>query len=674
MKGSQQRYTKLRTKYVIIIFAMCLVISVLIGGISIIGLNKTSMEGVYTSVSIGAQGFSDTITNAIETYAANVNTAALDERITDPALSTEEKESILADMAEKLGFISIGVANAAGDTLNGANIADRDYFQHSMKGENYISSPLIRRTNNAIVLFIGAKINNGTGYEGIVYAALSNDTFSSMIAEAKIGKNGYAVVLDKTGTVIAHPDAEMVSNFFNYITEAEKDPQYKQLAELSKKMIAQETGTTTVTVAGSDQIVAYKPIEGTDKWSLAVFADRGEMLATYYSNLMLIVILGVVVLVAGIFIALFIANAVANPITRLTKRVEQLAEGDLKSPVPETRRRDEIFRLTAALDHTISSLNLYIGDIGNVLSNMANKNIAVTSDIEYAGDFKPLKDSLDEISAELNAVISQIRSSAQQVSSGAEQVASGAQALASGSTEQASAVEEVFASLNSISEETKQTAANAEDARYITEEASAFVEQGNQKMKEMIESMDNIYNASNEIKKIIKTIEDIAFQTNILALNASVEAARAGMAGKGFAVVASEVKNLATKSAEAAKNTAELINTAITAVENGNQIAKETADSLGNIVEKTKAAGVLIDSISQKAADQSDAIEQVTAAVKQISSVVQTNSATTEESAAASEELSGQVHILNSIVAEFKIKGYENQISLETAEVSIQKY
>ena len=184
---------------------------------------------------------------------------------------------------------------------------------------------------------------------------------------------------------------------------------------------------------------------------------------------------------------------------------------------------------------------------------MANKNIAVTSDIEYAGDFKPLKDSLDEISAELNAVISQIRSSAQQVSSGAEQVASGAQALASGSTEQASAVEEVFASLNSISEETKQTAANAEDARYITEEASAFVEQGNQKMKEMIESMDNIYNASNEIKKIIKTLEDIAFQTNILALNASVEAARAGMAEKGFAVVASEVKNLATKSAEAAK-------------------------------------------------------------------------------------------------------------------------
>jgi methyl-accepting chemotaxis protein len=389
---------------------------------------------------------------------------------------------------------------------------------------------------------------------------------------------------------------------------------------------------------------------------VAIGVDRDEILRTYKPNLKLIVALDAVVLIAGIVVAIAVSNAIAGPITKLTKRVEQLSEGDLRSPVPEIRSRDEIYRLTIALKNTIASLNLYIGDIDGVLSNMARKNIAVTSDIEYIGDFKPLKSSMEQIIDGLNEVISQIKASAQQVFSGAEQVASGSQALASGSTEQASAVEEVFATLSSVSEETRQTAENAEEARRITQETAVFVEEGNQRMHEMITSMENIYDASNEIRKIIKTIEDIAFQTNILALNASVEAARAGTAGKGFAVVAGEVKNLATKSSEAAKNTAGLINKAISAVEGGNQIAKATADSLAGIVQKTETAGVLIENISQKAVSQSAAIEQVTEAVKQISSVVQSNSATTEESAAASEELSGQVHILNGLVSEFITK------------------
>jgi methyl-accepting chemotaxis protein len=674
MNGRQQKTRKLRSKFIAVFFIMCLIVSVLIGGIAIIGLNKTSTEGVDQSVSICAQGYSSAITNAVESYGANVKAAAMDSRITDAQLSKDLKESILSGLAKKLGFVSIGTADASGATLNGSNIADREYFQHAIKGETYISSPVVRKTDQSIVLFIATAINNGTTYEGVAYAALSNDTFSSMIADAKIGSKGYAFVLDRTGTVIAHPDSALVSGFMNYIAEAEKDQAYKGLADLSQKMIAQETNTTTLKVDGADKIISYRPISGTDGWSLAIVADRGEMLATYLTNLRLIVILAAAVLVASIIVAILIANAVAKPITKLTKRVEQLADGDLKSPVPETRSKDEIYRLTTALGHTISSLNLYIGDIGNVLSNIAYKNIAVDTNIDYIGDFKPLKDSMEQIISQLNDVMRQIKSSAYQVASGAEQVASGAQALASGSTEQASAVEEVFATLYSISEETKQMAADAENARRTTQETSAFVEQGNSKMTEMIASMDNIYNASNEIGKIIKTIEDIAFQTNILALNASVEAARAGMAGKGFAVVASEVKNLAMKSAEAAKNTAVLIGTAISAVKGGNEIAKATAEALERIVEKTVSTDKLIGNISQKSVSQSAAVEQVTAAVKQISTVVQTNSATTEESAAASEELSGQVQILNALVSEFQVKDDDSPARLPEAKALIAKY
>ena len=253
MAREKQRNGKLRTKFIAIIFALCLVISVLIGGISIIGLNKTSMEGADTSVSTCAQGYSNAISRAIATYGANVNTAAMNSQVTDSKLSAEEKTKILDDLTKKLGFVSIGTADATGATLNGSNIADREYFQKAIKGEIFISSPLVRKTDQTIVLFIAAKINNGTNYNGVAYAALSNDTFSAMIADAKIGTKGYAFVLDKTGTVIAHPNGKLVSGFENYITKADKEPQYKDLAELSKKMIAKGTSTTEIRIDGSDQ-------------------------------------------------------------------------------------------------------------------------------------------------------------------------------------------------------------------------------------------------------------------------------------------------------------------------------------------------------------------------------------------------------------------------------------
>jgi methyl-accepting chemotaxis protein len=277
---------------------------VLIGGIGILALNQTSTNGVNTSVSICARGYASAIANAIETYSARVNTAALDSRITNASLSRESKEIILADLANKLGFISIGTADANGDTLNGANIADREYFKHAIKGETYISSPVIRKTDQTIVLFIAAKINNGTRYEGVVYAALSNDTFSAMTADAKIGQKGYAFVLDKTGTVIAHPDSAMVTGFFNYITKSAEDAEYRDLAELSKKMIALENGLTTLKIDGADKIVAYQPIAGTDGWSVAIVADRDEMFAAYDQNLKILIAVGVAVLLAGIVVAI----------------------------------------------------------------------------------------------------------------------------------------------------------------------------------------------------------------------------------------------------------------------------------------------------------------------------------------------------------------------------------
>lgn len=276
--------------------------------------------------------------------------------------------------------------------------------------------------------------------------------------------------------------------------------------------------------------------------------------------------------------------------------------------------------------------------------------------MDYLGEFASIKASGNKIIGTLNDALSQIHRASNQVASGSEQVSSGAQSLSQGATEQASSIEELAATINELSEQVKQTAQNSSDINVLIEAAGNGVEGSNQQMKEMMSAMTRINESSSEIEKIIKTIEDIAFQTNILALNAAVEAARAGTAGKGFAVVADEVRSLASKSAEAAKDTTVLINHSLEAVAEGNRIARETQISLLNVVEKAQKITVGMAKITEAASMQAEGIAQVTTGVDQISSVVQTNAATAEESAATSQELSSQSSLLKDLVGRFRLK------------------
>jgi methyl-accepting chemotaxis protein len=475
----------MRTQLMLIILVLSFVICLLVGGLSCLQLYNTAIDGAETGTSVCAEGYSDAIKNAIETFMSDVETAAYDSRITDPQKTIEEKEAILASLASKLGFISIGVADAEANTYNGANISDREYFQSAIAGKTYISSPVIRKTDSSIVLFVAAKIDNDTDYNGVVYAALSNDTFSKIIANATIGDKGYAFVLDKTGTIIAHKDAALVSEFISFTQLAEEDAQYADIAALSQKMTALETGVENVTVSGENKLIAYQPIEGTDGWSMAIVADRGEMLTSFSTNLKVVIGLCVLVLIIGAVISLLVSKSIAGPISNLTHRVELLACGDLKTPVPKTHRKDEIFKLSDALSQTIRALNSFIEDIDNVLMNIANKNIAVETSVEYIGDFAPIKASLDTITRQLNAVMQNIKDSASLVFVNAQQVSEGSQTVAGGSTEQASAVEELSATLESIAGDIKDMTGNASEAKMITQTASAAVEDGNRRMLEM---------------------------------------------------------------------------------------------------------------------------------------------------------------------------------------------
>lgn len=364
-----------------------------------------------------------------------------------------------------------------------------------------------------------------------------------------------------------------------------------------------------------------------------------------------------IVLVFTLLISMYLTRSITKPLKELEHSAGKIVDGDFDIQITY-QSKDELGRLAKTFRNMTVILEAVISDASRLLSEMADGNFNVRTEAEerYVGNFQSLLLSMRKLNRGLSATLSQINQSADLVAEESRQVSNGAQALSQGSTQQASAVEELAATITDISSQVKDTADNAVEAKSRSGSAGDEVEECNQQMQEMMEAMEEISRTSNEIGKIIKTIEDIAFQTNILALNAAVEASRAGAAGKGFAVVADEVRNLASKSSDASKDTAELIESSIKAVARGTQIADSTAESLLKVVEEVRNVASRVGVIADAAEKQAGAIEQVTLGVDQISDVVQTNSSTAVQSASASQELSSQADVLKELVAKFRLQ------------------
>lgn len=659
-KNTKRGIKSIRTRIIAGMSITAAAFVLLLGMISIVLSYQSANTQLKDEIEATAAVAADRVSEEIYRYINIAESCGMRKDIADLDIPIAEKKEILDGYAEKYGMVRANLLDSDGTSyFDGNTYADREYFQTCMEGNAYISTPVKSKVTGELTIIVAAPVwQNGepdTVPAGVVYFVPEESFLNDIMASIKISGESGAYIIDKSGYTIADTTMETVT-VQNIEREAEKDGDFNGLADIHKRMRQGEAGAGFYTKKGVAMAVGYAPIDRTDNWSLGLTAPKSEFMGMTILSVIVVAAVTFISIIISVIFARNLAGRIEKPLMQCTKRIQQLAEGDLHSLVPEIDTEDETGILASATREIVECLQSVIQDENRVLGEMASGNFTVSvTDSIYKGDLDSLRESLFEIIHKLSNTLRHINDVAVQVSAGSEQVAAGSQAFSQGATEQASSVEELAATLNEINRDIQLNAQSADQGNEAVDQAQTMLMKSREKMEELNEAMEEIRTSSGEIGHIIKTIEDIAFQTNILALNAAVEAARAGNAGKGFAVVADEVRSLAEKSAAASKSTSALIEGSVQSVERGSKLADETADCIEKTAEYAKKVVEMMQIISSNSKTQAESVGQVSEGVDQISNVVQTNSATAQQSAAASEELSGQAELLKKEAGEFKL-------------------
>ncbi|SHI20930.1 methyl-accepting chemotaxis protein [Sporobacter termitidis DSM 10068] len=556
------------------------------------------------------------------------------------------------------GFLVVAIIAAIVGSIGIINILsikneDSAMYSEEALGLQYSGATAVNFMQLRYFILKASTIGNSSSDEQDVitniqaYEKETGDSFNKFKTDISFGNNDVNALLQEIST-----------NWDGYQKNIEQVIQYINADQNQKATELINSAMAPIGTALRDDYLKLMQLVADEA---SAKADNNALLAQNSIIIMIIVVVAAVAI--AVLLGIYIANIIGKPVQKMAALGNLLSKGDIEiDTVLESKdyllkqRKDEVGALALAFHELIAATRQQVDAIQKLSDGDLTIQFTLASDKDVLGK------GLIALTENLNGLIGSIMTASDQVTSGAGMVSHSSMSLSQGATEQASSVEELTASLDEIATQTGMNAQNATKASGLAREAHENASAGNAEMGEMLKAMGEISASSASINKIIKVIDDIAFQTNILALNAAVEAARAGQHGKGFAVVAEEVRTLAARSADAARETTDLIEDSIKKVEAGTKIANETAGALKQIVEQVDKAADLVHSIATASTEQAAGVEQINQGIAQVSQVVQTNAATAEESAAASEELSAQAERLRETISIFKIKDAADSI------------
>ncbi len=572
--------------------------------------------------------------------------------ITQKDSSLKEKRDVLRKAQSGIEFVWLGLYDAKGKLYLGDQSCPKEIGNTAM-------FPLLGETQNLVIddvtssdgqleFAVGIPIMSN---EELLYYLVGNykyDILNDVMTNINLSVNADAYIVNQEGKIMGNRDQGLVAEQANIQDET-------KLKGLLQKVSSGVTGVSLMEASGKTSYVSYAPINGT-RWYLAVIVPQNDFMGPADESILFsMAVTGILLALAIIFTFRF-SSKIQKSLKKVTGRIGLLAKGDLKTPTEIIRSKDETGALSQALSDTVESINGYISELSDILESMSGGNFKVEVQGTFDGDFVVMKESLNKIISSMNQMLKSMKKSSQEVLMTANIVSESAGQVHNGSTEQSN-------SLNVLSQETAAIEKNIQDVDSNTSlvgnlmgTAKESIGMGNENMTNLLDAMENINRNAMEITKITKYMEDISFQTNILALNASVEASRAGSAGAGFAVVAEEVRNLAAQSADSSQHTTEMINESLEAIKQGAVYAKKVAESFHDIEEVSNDISVITERLSESVGVQKNSLENMSGQIAQIRDFAQQNLDASYESSTASKKLNKQAQHLQYVSGQFKLR------------------
>lgn len=487
--------------------------------------------------------------------------------------------------------------------------------------------------------------------QGVIFVDINIEKFSNLRTTDSKYPNMYVDIVNDQSMIIY--DSESSDYIGTRLDSLISSKEYAKIQSGIDK--GDRFSVSTKKDDGSSIVRYYTPIDAVgETWWATSALSKADLSKSTVQLVLIMILCTLITLIVIIIISTRLLRNYIHPLNDVVAVADKLAMGDFSVSV-EAVYHDEIGKLADTFSQMAARLRLIVTDITRGLTEMASGNFNIAPEAENVGDFKAIETALTTVITDLSNTLREINETAETVAENSDQISEGAQALTEGATDQASSIEELQIIITNVSEQVQKNAEYANDANEKAKVVGTEITSSNDQMQKVVAAMETISESSQQISGIISTINDIASQTNLLALNASIEAARAGEAGKGFAVVATQVGTLAAQSAEAAKNSGELILEAMRAVDEGKAIVDETARTLLESVSKTDALVENIGEISAASDKQAQALDQISEAASQIAAVIQENTAMAEESSASSEELAAQAEKLKDLVGVFKL-------------------